>query len=43
MPDRHDHPTGGTGDTPMTRTYVNVIVVEVVIIVLLWILGRMYS
>jgi hypothetical protein len=43
MPDRHDKPTGGAGDTPMTRTYVNVIVVEAVIIVLLWILGRMYS
>ena len=43
MPDRHDNPTGGAGDTQMTRTYVNVIVVEAVIIVLLWILGRMYS
>ena len=43
MPDRTDNPTGGVGDTPITRTYVTVIVVEVVIIVLLWILGRMYS
>jgi len=43
MSDRHDQPAGGTGDTSMTRTYVSVIVVEIVIIVLLWMLGRMYS
>jgi heme/copper-type cytochrome/quinol oxidase subunit 4 len=30
-------------DTPMTATYIAVVVVEVVIIVLLWILGRIYS
>jgi hypothetical protein len=43
MLDPHDDPAGGAGDTPMTRTYVGVIVVEVVIIALLWILGRMYQ
>jgi len=43
MPDQPDKRTGGAGDTPMTRTYVKVVVVEAVIIVLLWILGRMYS
>ena len=43
MPDRPDNPTGAAGDTPMTRTYVTVMVVEAVIIVLLWMLGRMYS
>ena len=43
MRDPHDDPTAGAGDTPMTRTYVSVMVVEVAIIVLLWILGRMYS
>jgi hypothetical protein len=30
-------------DTPMTATYVAVVVVEAVIIVLLWVLGRAYS
>ncbi len=42
MPDQPDNTTGA-GDTPMTRTYVTVMVAEAVIIVLLWILGRMYS
>jgi len=31
------------GDTPMTATYVRVVVLEAAIIVALWILGRMYS
>lgn len=43
MADPLDNPTGGAGDTPMTRTYVGVIVVEAVIIALLWILGSMYQ
>ena len=43
MPDEHDNTDGGAGDSSMTRTYVSVIVVEVVIVVLLWLLGRIYS
>jgi len=43
MPDQPDNTTGGGADPPMTRTYVKVMMVEAVIIVLLWILGRMYS
>lgn len=43
MRDRRDTTTSPTGDTPMTRTYVGVMIVEAVIIVLLWILGRMSS
>jgi hypothetical protein len=31
------------GDTPMTGTYVAVVIVEVLIIAALWVLGRMYS
>jgi hypothetical protein len=30
-------------DTPMTATYIAVVVLEIVIIVLLWVLGRAYS
>jgi hypothetical protein len=30
-------------DTPMTRTYVKVIVLQVAILVLLWIFGRFFS
>ncbi len=30
-------------DTRMTRTYVQVMVVEAVIVVVLWIFGRVYS
>jgi hypothetical protein len=30
-------------DTPMTATYIAVIVVEAIILVALWALGRMYS
>jgi hypothetical protein len=30
-------------DTPMTRTYAGVIVLEAIIILALWVLGRMYS
>jgi hypothetical protein len=37
MPVHQEH------DTPMTATYVAVVVVEAVIIVLLWVLGRAYS
>jgi hypothetical protein len=31
------------GDTPMTATYVRVVVLEAAIIVALWVLGRMFS
>jgi len=34
---------GQERDTPMTGTYVAVLVVEALIIIALWILGRMYS
>ena len=34
---------GPEGDTAMTATYVGVIVVEAVILVLLWFLGRVFS
>jgi hypothetical protein len=30
-------------DTPMTATYLRVLVVEAVIIVALWLFGRMFS
>jgi hypothetical protein len=30
-------------DTPMTKTYVGVLVLEAVIITALWIFGRMFS
>lgn len=30
-------------DTPHTRTYIAVVVLEVAIIALLWILGKIYS
>ncbi len=30
-------------DTPMTRTYAGVIVVETVIVLALWILGKLFS
>jgi len=36
-------PPGPERDTPMTGTYAAVIVVEALIIVALWMLGRMYS
>lgn len=31
------------GDTPMTGTYVAVVIVEVLIILALWALGRVYA
>jgi hypothetical protein len=36
-PDHHDR------DTPMTGTYIAVVVLEATIIALLFLLGRMYS
>ena len=30
-------------DTPMTKTYVGVLVLEAVIVVALWIFGRMFA
>ena len=36
-------PPGQERDTPMTGTYIAVLVVEALIIVALWALGRMYS
>ena len=40
------NPTGPNGhdrDTPMTGTYIAVVVLEATIIALLFLLGRMYS
>jgi hypothetical protein len=34
---------GRDSDTPMTKTYVGVLVLEVVIVAALWIFGRMFS
>ena len=39
---RHEHPAPES-DTPMTGTYVQVLVVEAVIVVALWFFGRMFS
>jgi hypothetical protein len=36
--DRHD-----PDDTPMTGRYIAAIVLEAIVILLLWILGRIYS
>ncbi len=36
-------PPRGPGDSPMTGTYIAVVVVEALIIAALWALGRMYS
>lgn len=36
-----DHQT--SGDTPMTGIYISVLIVEVIIITLLYILGRIYT
>ena len=33
----------GIDDTPMTKTYVGVIIVEAAIIVALWLIGRTFS
>ena len=35
-----EHPDS---DTPMTKTYVGVLMLEAVIIVALWLFGRMFS
>ena len=32
-----------TGDTPMTKTYVSVMILETVILVVLWLFGRAFS
>ena len=34
---------GRDSDTPMTKTYIGVLILEAVIIAALWILGRIYS
>ena len=38
-------PTSGTdsGETPMTATYVSVMILEAVILVALWVFGRAFS
>ena len=36
-------PPPGRDDTPMTRTYVAVVVIEAVILAFLFLLGRIYS
>ena len=33
----------GIGDTPMTKTYVGVLIVEAAVIVALWLFGRAFS
>jgi len=33
----------GERDTPMTRTYVGVLVLEAVIVAALWLFGRMFA
>jgi hypothetical protein len=35
--------SGNDGDTPMTGTYVAVIIVEAIVVALLWLLGRVYA
>jgi hypothetical protein len=35
-------PADGEQDTPMTGTYIAVLVVEAVIVALLWVLGQVY-
>ena len=43
-PESSEHRTESSdGDTPMTARYVRVVVLEAVIIVALWLLGRLYS
>jgi hypothetical protein len=37
------NPTRPPGDSPMTGTYIAVVVVEALIILALWALGRIYS
>ena len=34
---------GRNSDTPMTKTYVGVLILEVVIVVALWVFQRMFS
>jgi len=34
---------GRDSDTPMTKTYVGVLILEVVIVVTLWVFQRMFS
>ena len=34
---------GRESDTPMTKTYVGVLILEVVIVVALWVFQRMFS
>ena len=41
-PEAPENISDRAGATPMARTYVKVMMVEVVIIVLLWVLGKMY-
>jgi hypothetical protein len=33
----------GESDTPMTKTYVGVLVLEALIVVALWVFGRMFA
>lgn len=37
------HEVRGIDDTPMTKTYVGVIVVEAAIVVALWLIGRAFN
>jgi hypothetical protein len=38
-----ENPDPDGHDTPMTATYVRVLIVEAVLIVALWLFGRMFS
>ena len=33
----------GVGDTPMTKTYAGVLILEAAILVVLWLFGRAFS
>jgi hypothetical protein len=39
----NQEPVASSGDTPMTGTYIAVVIVEAVIIGLLFLLGRIYA
>jgi hypothetical protein len=38
-----EHPDPAGHDTPMTATYIGVVIVEAALIVALWWFGRMFS
>jgi hypothetical protein len=38
-----ERPDPATDDTPMTATYIGVVIVEAALIVALWLFGRMFA